>query len=51
MISSDKNAHVKIGTSQAKTSNCERLLDIDINCKLSFENHINQICTNARTKS
>ena len=42
--------HVNIGTSQIKNSNCERLLGIDIDCKLSFENHINQICSKARAK-
>ena len=39
-----------IDTSQIKNSNCERLLGIDIDCKLSFENHINQIRSKARTK-
>ena len=50
MISSDKNLHVNVGTSQIKNSDCERLLGIDIDCKLSFENHINQICSKARAK-
>ena len=50
MISSDKNLLVNVGTSQIKNSDCERLLGIDIDCKLSFENHINQICSKARTK-
>ena len=27
-----------------------RILGIDIDCKLSFENHINQICSKARAK-
>ena len=42
--------HVDIQTSQIKNSNCERLLGIDIDCKLSFEIHINQICSKARAK-
>ena len=42
--------HVNIGTSQIKNRDCERLLGIDIDCKLSFENHINQICSKARAK-
>ena len=42
--------HVNIGTSQIKNSDWEKLLGIDIDCKLSFENHINQICSNARAK-
>ena len=45
-----KNVHVNTGTSQIKNSSCERLLGIDIDCKLSFENHINQTCTKARAK-
>ena len=50
LISSGENVPVNIGTSQIKNSNCERLLGIDIDCKLSFENHINQICSKARAK-
>ena len=46
----NENVHVNIGTSQIKNSDCERLLGIDIDCKLSFENHINQICSKARAK-
>ena len=40
----------KIGTSKIKNSDCERLLGIDIDSKLSFENHIKQICSKARVK-
>ena len=46
----NENVHVNIGTSQIKNSDCERLLGIDIDCKLSFENHINQMCSKARAK-
>ena len=42
--------YVNIGTSQIKNRDCERLLRINIDCKLSFENHINQICSKARAK-
>ena len=38
LISSGENVHVQIGTSEIKNSDCERLLEIDIDCKLSFEN-------------
>ena len=51
LISSGENVHVNIGTSQIKNSDCERLLGIDIDCKLGFENHINQICSKARAKT
>ena len=42
LISYGENMHVNIGTSQIKNSDCKRLLGIDIDCKLNFENHINQ---------
>ena len=51
MISSDKNLHVNVGTSQIKNSDCERLLGIDIDCKLSFENHINQLSSKASAQN
>ena len=50
LTSSGKNVHVNIGTSQIKNSDCEKLLGIYIYCKLSFDNHINQICSKARQK-
>ena len=50
VMSSGENVNVNIGTSQIKNSDCERLFRIDIDCKLSFENHINQICSKARAK-
>ena len=49
-INSGENVHVNKGTSQIKNINWEKLLGIDIDCKLSFENHINQICSKARPK-
>ena len=51
LISSGENVHVNIGTSQIINSDCERLLGIDIDFRLSFENHINQICSKARLES
>ena len=50
MISSGENVHVIIGTSLIKNSDCERLLGIDIDRKLKFENHINQIRSKARAQ-
>ena len=49
LIRSVESTHVDIGTSPIKNSDCERLLGIDKECKLSFENH-NQICSKARAK-
>ena len=42
--------HVNVGVRQIKNSDCEKLLGTDIDCKFSFENHINQIYNNARAK-
>ena len=50
LICSDENVHVNIGSSHIKNSKCERLLGIDIDFKLGFENHINQIRSKARAK-
>ena len=53
MLSTKKsieNVHVNVGISQIKNSSCKRLLGTDIDCKLSFENNINQICTKTREK-
>ena len=44
------NVNVNIGTLKIKNGSCERLIGTDMACKLSFENHINQICTKARRK-
>ena len=40
--------YVNIVTSQIKNSSYEKLLGIDIDCELSFGNHINQL--NAKSK-
>ena len=53
LISSVENVHVNnvnIGASQIKCSNRERLLGIDIDCELSFQNNINQIYSKASAK-
>ena len=50
LIRSDEDVGVNIGAPQIKNSDCKRLFPIDIDCKLSFENHINHICSKARAK-
>ena len=42
--------NVNIGASQIKCSNWERLLGIDIDCELCFQNNINQIYSKASAK-
>ena len=54
LISSVENVYVNnvnIGASQIKCSNCERLLGIDIDCELSFQNNIHQIRSKASCKN
>ena len=50
LISSGEKVHVNIGISQIKISGCERVLGTDVDCKLSFENHINQLYSKVRAK-
>ena len=42
--------NVNIGASQIKCNNWERLLGIDIDCELCFQNNINQIYSKASAK-
>ena len=46
-----ENVHVNVGTSQIKNSDYERLLGTDIDCKLSFKDHTDQICSKTRAKT
>ena len=48
--SSGENVHVNISTSQIKNCDFKRLLGIGVDCKLSFENYINQVCSKAKAK-
>ena len=41
---------MNVGTLLIKNDSCEMLFTHDTDCKLSIENHINQICTQAWTK-
>ena len=38
------------GASKYRCTKCEKLLGIKINCKLSFDNYIGNICKNAGAK-
>ena len=42
--------HVNIGAAQIKNSKCQKLLGINIDSKLTFEDHINRICKKASAK-
>ena len=50
LVSTNQKLHVNIGTSQTENSECEKLLGINIDSKLSFEKHLNIICGKARAK-
>ena len=50
LISSGEEMNLSILTSQIENSSFEWLLGTDIDRKMSFENHINQICTKGKTK-
>ena len=50
ILSSHGNVHVNIGTAQIENSKSQKLLGINIDSKLTFEDHINRICKKASTK-
>ena len=50
ILSSQDNVHVNIGTAQIENSKSQKLLGINIDSKLTFEEHINRICKKASAK-
>ena len=44
------NVHVSIGAPHIENTKCQKLLGININSKLLFEDHINRICKKASAK-
>ena len=50
LLSTDKQVHVDIGTAQIENTQNEKLLGITIDSKLSFDKHIQQICSRASAK-
>ena len=50
LISTCQKLHVNIATSQIENSKYEKLLGVNIDSKLSFEEHLNIICFKARAK-
>ena len=50
LLSTDKQVHVNIVTAQIENTQNEKLLRITIDSKLSFDNHIQQICSKASAK-
>ena len=50
LLSTDETVQVNIGTARINDSKCEKLVGIKIDCKLSFDDHIGNICKKAGTK-
>ena len=50
LISTDEMVQVIIGTAHINNSKCEKLLGIKIDCKLSFDNHIENMSKKANAK-
>ena len=50
LLSTDKQVHVNIGTAQIENTQNERFLGITFDSKLSFDKHIQQICSGASAK-
>ena len=51
LIMSTNNAtELQIGDSSIKTSNCEKLLGVKIDYKLTFDEHVNSLCKKANSK-
>ena len=50
LLSTDETMRVNIGTAYINNSKCEKLLGINIDCKLSCNYHIENICKMASAK-
>ena len=50
IFSSQDNVHINIGTAKIGNSKCQKLLGINTDAKLTFENHINHICKKTSAK-
>ena len=50
ILSSQGNMHVNIGDALMENRKCQKLLGINIDSKLTFEDHINRICKTSSAK-
>ena len=50
IMSSNNTPGLEIGDSLIKASTCEKLLGITIDCKLTFDNHVANLCKKANNK-
>ena len=49
ILSTDEPAEIQVGESLIKSTNCQKLLGIKIDSKLSFDKHIKTVCKKANT--
>ena len=49
-VSSSENASIWVDEYDVRKSECEKLLDVKFDTKLTFENHITDICSKASRK-
>ena len=50
LLSTGETVQVNIATAHVNNSKCEKLLGIQIDCKLSFDEHIGNMCKRAGAK-
>ena len=50
ILSTDEPAKIQVGESLIKSTSCQKLLDIEIDSKLSFDKHIKTVCKKANNK-
>ena len=49
ILGKDEPAEIQVGESLSKTTKCEKLLDIKIDFKLTFDIHIKTVCEKQAT--
>ena len=50
IMSTNNTPELKVGDSLMKTSTCEKLLGVEIDYKLTFDNHVPNLCEKANNK-
>ena len=50
IMCTNNTPQLKVGDSLIKTSTCEKLLDVKIDYKLTFDNHMANLCKKANNK-
>ena len=50
IMCTNNTPQLKVGDSLIKTSTCEKVLDVTIDYKLTFDNHVANLCKKANNK-